>query len=71
MLLTGRADASTLLPLISAGTIAATGILGFLFFHERLKKCQLAAILAGFISVVCLKLYMHNFPNIVEIINNV
>ncbi len=49
-------DASALFPLISAGTIVSTSAAGILLFRERLEKRQLAALLAGFAAVVCLKL---------------
>ena len=56
LLLAGRADAVTLFPLISVGTILASLAAGVILLRERLTKPQIAAVIAGIAAVICLRL---------------
>lgn len=56
LIMTGMENASVLFPMISAGTIIATLICGILIFREKPKVNQYAALTAGILSVILLKL---------------
>lgn len=51
-----RIDASLLFPIISAGGIIATGIISLTIYKERFTKQQIAGMILGIASVVCLNL---------------
>lgn len=56
LVLAGLENASVLFPMISAGTIFAALLWGIIAFHEKPKVNQYAALLAGAVSIVLLKL---------------
>lgn len=51
-----RIDASLLFPVISAGGIIATGIISLTIYKERFTKQQIAGMILGIASVVCLNI---------------
>ena len=56
LILAGLENASVLFPMISAGTIFAALLWGVLAFREKPRPNQYAALLAGAVSIVLLKL---------------
>ncbi len=56
LVLAGLENASVLFPMISAGTIFTALLWGIFFFREKPKANQYAALLAGVLSIVLLKL---------------
>ena len=56
MILSGTMAVSVMFPLISAGGILVTFLVGFLFYHEKFTKTQLIGYLSGVLSVVLLNL---------------
>lgn len=56
LILAGMENASVLFPIISAGTVFASLLCGKFLFKEKLKKNHYAALVAGVIAVVLLKL---------------
>ena len=56
LVLAGMENASVLFPIISAGTILASLVCGRLLFKEKLKANHYAALAAGIVAAVLLKL---------------
>lgn len=56
LVLAGLENASVLFPMISAGTIFAALLWGIFAFHEKPKLNQYAALVAGAVSIILLKL---------------
>ncbi|MBR4959935.1 MAG: hypothetical protein IKY52_03460 [Clostridia bacterium] len=56
LVLTGMENASVLFPMISAGTIFAALLWGIFAFREKPKPNQYAALAAGAVSIILLKL---------------
>ena len=56
LVLAGTENASVLFPIISAGTILASLVCGRLLFKEKLKANHYAALAAGIVAAVLLKL---------------
>ena len=56
LILAGMENASVLFPIISAGTVFASLLCGKLLFKEKLKANHCAALVAGVVAVVLLKL---------------
>jgi drug/metabolite transporter (DMT)-like permease len=56
LVLAGMENASVLFPIISAGTLLAALLCGKLIFKEKLKANHYAALAAGIVAVVLLKL---------------
>ena len=56
LVLAGMENASVLFPMISAGTILAALLWGVFAFHEKPKSNQYAALVAGAVSIILLKL---------------
>ena len=56
LVLAGMENASVLFPIISAGTLLAALLCGKLLFKEKLRANHYAALAAGIVAVVLLKL---------------
>ena len=54
--LSGTENASVLFQAISAGTICASLLCGYVIFGERLRLSHIIALVSGIAAIICLKL---------------